>query len=369
MKIAILTFQDSLNYGAAIQMYALQQTLKSMNIYSEIIDYVNRARVEAYNTVIHAKNEIKRKNFAIAIKYSLGTLYIKIRRKKFKKFCDENLNFTNKKYKSKEELETLNYIFDKFIVGSDQVWNYRNNGEDFAYFLNFVKDDYKKISYAPSFGLKNIPDNLKSKYIDNIKRIKYLSTRENYGVRLIKYLTGRNAELVLDPVFLVSKKQWLMLCNKIRKKERYIFCYTNKAHQWRDFLIQTRISIKGIKVYKLSRYLTIMDFINKNVKVSYSISPINFIETIGNAELVVSASFHCIAMSIILSVPFVAILTDDKGRNERILNILKIAGLENRVFTRNMTSIEVRRSIDFNLVNKRISKYINSSKEFLKNAI
>jgi hypothetical protein len=105
------------------------------------------------------------------------------------------------------------------------------------------------------------------------------------------------------------------------------------------------------------------------VKLCFSISPIEFIEEIFNANLVVSASFHCIAMSIILNVPFVALLTGDKGKDERVLNILRIAGLENRILNDSMTSDEVRKPIDFNLAESRISVYIESSLEFLRKSI
>jgi hypothetical protein len=85
--------------------------------------------------------------------------------------------------------------------------------------------------------------------------------------------------------------------------------------------------------------------------------------------LVVSASFHCIAMSIILNTPFIAVLTGDQGKDERVLNILKIAGLENRILTNSMTAADIVSPINYQLVEERVSKYIYSSREFLRHAI
>lgn len=38
-KIGILTVQRAVNYGAALQMYALQKTVKELGAEAEIIDY------------------------------------------------------------------------------------------------------------------------------------------------------------------------------------------------------------------------------------------------------------------------------------------------------------------------------------------
>ena len=38
-KIGILTFQRAVNYGASLQMYALQKTVKELGAEAEIIDY------------------------------------------------------------------------------------------------------------------------------------------------------------------------------------------------------------------------------------------------------------------------------------------------------------------------------------------
>jgi hypothetical protein len=153
-----------------------------------------------------------------------------------------------------------------------------------------------------------------------------------------------------------------------QKKKKYIFCYTNRPNQWKDFLRQTKFSIKEYEIYKLTS-LTIEDFINPKVKINFSISPTKFIEVVANAELVVSASFHCIAMSIILNIPFVAVLTGDRGKDERLLNILRIAGLENRIFNGKMTFDDVSKPINFLRTEEKLEEYRNKSISFLKNAI
>jgi len=62
---------------------------------------------------------------------------------KFRKFLQEYLKLGVPVY-STDELEEHEIEYDFFITGSDQVWNYEINGNDSAYFLNFVQDKSKK---------------------------------------------------------------------------------------------------------------------------------------------------------------------------------------------------------------------------------
>lgn len=369
MKVALLTFHNSLNYGAALQAYATQQAISSMGPECIIVDYQNDKRRDASKIIMSSVKSLKKRDLKNAAKYVAGGFFIRRRKRKFSRFYEDNITKTSECYTLGNELKGLNDMFNTFIIGSDQVWNYRNNGTDFAYLLDFVGDDKKKISYSSSFGLAEIPVDLRNRYAELLNRINYLSTRESYGIQIIKKLTGRDAELVLDPVFLLDKSQWLSLCKNEPKKDKYVFCYTNRPNQWRDFIMQTNYSTKNLKVYKITRHLTVRDFISLKVRSKYSISPTDFINTVANAELVVTASFHGIAMAIILNVPFVALLTGDPGKDERILNILRITGLEDRIFSEEFSNEKVNEPIDFISAEKKLEVYRRSSTEFLKHAI
>lgn len=50
-----------------------------------------------------------------------------------------------------KELTVLNDNYDIFITGSDQVWVCDLNFYDASYFLDFVDESHKRISYAASF--------------------------------------------------------------------------------------------------------------------------------------------------------------------------------------------------------------------------
>jgi len=369
MKVGLLTFHNALNYGSALQAYATQKKVNELGADCTIIDYINTHRKHTYDLNYKVKEHLRNKNLKEALKFLAGSFFIEKRRREFKKFRSEFFDITKETYRKKSDLENLNGRFDKFIVGSDQVWNFKHNGSDFAYFLNFVDDNSKKISYASSFGLSEVPNELEEEYAYYLNRIRSISTREQYGVKLIEQLTGQTAELVLDPVFLLSKSDWKSFYDNSGNEDKYIFCYTNKKSQLENFVSQTNYPLKSINVHKLTRHLGVTDFIKSNIIVTYAISLPQFIKEVANAELVVSASFHGVAMAIILQVPFVAILTDNKGRNERLINILKITGLENRILNEDMSLEVAKRPIDYEKVEGKLKQYREHSINFLRNAI
>lgn len=369
MKIGLLSFHNAANYGAALQAYALQKAIGDMGFESEYINYQNHHRKNSYSMSYHIVNSIKKKDLKGAIKYILGSPYMNLRKFKFKKFYEKNLLYTSKVFSTANEARSLNDKYNKFIVGSDQVWNSKNNGNDDAYLLSFVDDDSKKVSYSSSFGISEIPIEQKNIYSTYLSRIAYLSVREQYGVELVKELTNREAKLVLDPVFLLTKDTWLNMAISKKHQKPFVFSYTNQPNQLETFLTTTGYNIENKLLYKISRSIKVSDFISRKVRVKYSISPIEFLSIIRDSSLIVSASFHCIVLSIILNKPFVAILSGNTGRDERLINILSMLGLEKRIFNDSMTKNDVIAEIDYESVNIKIYDLKESSISFLSNAL
>lgn len=369
MKLGLLSFHNAANYGAGLQAYALQKFIETQGYECEYLDYQNEHRRGTYDMNYQIKNELKRKNFVGAMKLILGKPLLEARDKKFKEFYKQYVKYSAKTYYSPEELRSVNGSYDKFIVGSDQVWNPKNNGKDVTYLLDFVEDKGKTISYSSSFGILEVPEFIREDYVRCFNQIKHLASREASGIKLIKSLTGRDAKLVLDPVFLVTKEQWRSIIEKDYKDEKFIFSYTNRDSQYKKFIKTTGYSLDGRKNYKLSRYTSPVDFLNPSVRVKYFMSPTEFLHCVNDSELVVSASFHCISMSIILNTPFVCFLTGDEGKDERLKTLLTHFGLMNRVYSKEMTLEDVNKPIDWDHVNKVLEEKRHDSMEYLLKAI
>ncbi len=368
MKVALLSFHNALNYGAALQAYALQKFLKAKGMEAVYIDYVNHHRTNAYNMSYQFRTALKERNWKNVIKFAAGAPVLEERRRQFKKFYVNYIEKTEKRYINSAGAEELNNKFDKFIVGSDQVWNPVNNGQDMAYLLDFVADDHKKIAYSSSFGVSGLDEKNSRLYAKYLSKFHRISSREMAGVTLAEKLTGReDIHLVMDPVFLVDRCAWDRLAAP-KDKSKYVFFYTNRDSQIDDF-VSVGSDYNRLKFHILSTHLKPKDIISTARKIKTAMAPEEFLTQVRDAQLVVTASFHCLAMAIIFRKPFVAILTGDKGKDERVENLLRITGLTNRIMTSSMTPEDIAERIDYDLVDEKLRGFINNSKEYLLNAI
>ena len=368
-KVALLSFHTAYNYGAALQAFALQETVSDMAVDCAYINYVNESRQQEYDMIAQIRRELKKKNLIRVAKLICGIPFMAGRKRHFEQFYHRYLTKTAVEYHSSKEAEALNDDFDKFIVGSDQVWNPENNGSDCAFMLDFVQDERKRISYSSSFGISEVPEHMIQGYTDNLTKFYRISTRELAGVKLIRELSGRDAHLVLDPVFLPATEVWERMISTAKKNTKeYIFFYTNRNTQLNDFLGLGYPS-DALEYHILSSHVSLKDFLDQKRKIMFTMSPEKFLEEIADAKLVVTASFHCLAFSIILHKQFVVFLTGNQGKDERILNILRICGLENRVFRHGAKQSDIDKPIDYFQVEERLKRYRENSRKYLYNAI
>lgn len=370
MKLGLLTFHDAANYGAVLQAYALQAYLQEAGCECEYLNYRNERRRRVYDMGYHIRSNLRKGNLPAVLSYTLGFPFMETRKRRFAEFRKSKLNVSADEYRTGEDLRRSLDRYDKFVVGSDQVWNPGNNGADTAFMLDFVPERNRKISYASSFGIASIPPQLRSAYANSLKEIGRLSVRERAGARLVKELTGRDVPLVVDPVFLPGRTHWTALAGESQESHApFLFSYTNKAGQAESFFRETGFPLKGLELHKLSRQTSPGDFFNPKVKVSYSMSPVEFLRNVRDAELVLTASFHCLAFSLIFNKPFVCFLKGDAGKDERLAGLLKELDLENRIFRPGMTREEVSEPIDYERVNAKLARMAADSSNFLLMAL
>lgn len=368
-KVALISFHNAYNYGAAMQAFALQEALRDIGVDAEYIDYVNEERKNKYNNIYQAGKALNQKNTIRAVKLLAGSYTISERKKKFNTFYEKHLKKTERIYRSSSEARALNGMYDKFIVGSDQVWNCENNGGDTAFLLDFVANPDEKISYASSFGMTDIPPEYLSAYTKALNNIGRISVRETAGAKIVEKYTGRKPHVVLDPVFLANLHTWESLKKEgTVKKEDYIFFYTNKDSQVRDFW-NLGYPKTGMKSHILSSTVGVKDFIDRSTSVRVAMAPADFLNEIAEAKLVVTASFHCVAFSIIFHKQFAVFLTGNRGKDERILNLLHVCGLESRIINNQTSAKSIDEIIDYNSVDKRLKPYLDYSREYLRKAV
>lgn len=359
MKIGIVTFQNAVNYGAVLQTYALQEILKNLGANPEVIDY----QCTKINNMYAPFPKVR------SVRALLSNIVWYKRRKKkkvaFQNFEQKYLNLTNKKYFSKEDLEETNDIYDVFISGSDQIWRSESSNSDTTYFLDFVKDKNKKISYAASFGSDKVEDELKEKYKQLLNDYCKLSVREVQGKKIIEELLQREARVDLDPTFLLEKDRWQEIQKKPAKKEKYIVLFIIRKSE-KIFRFAEKLAEKtGYKLIYISNDR------KKEVKAEYvgGISPEEWLGYFNNAEFIVTNSFHGVAFSIILNKKFFLELQPYPAKvNSRLENIMDTFNLREREIV-NGENQNIEKEIDYITVNKKIENIKKESINYLKDII
>lgn len=174
MKIGLLTFQNTVNFGAELQLFALYSFLENMGHEVEVINYSCSAIEKENNPRLKLHKGAKGFIWKTFFSQAANTKW-----SKFREFAFDHMHFSEI-VTADSRIEILD-SFDAVVVGSDQVWNYDLTGADNLYFLPDTRADLNKIAYAASFGRANIANN----EIPDLKRylpdFRALSIREQTG--------------------------------------------------------------------------------------------------------------------------------------------------------------------------------------------
>lgn len=356
MKIGILTYQRSINYGALLQAFSLQKYIEGLGHECYIIDYwpeyhENRYKFFSYELFCE-----------LGLRKKMGYLYFlllhgisKIRRNTCtKKFINEYLSLTNCLH------------FDIAIYGSDQIWRKQHVKGRFFYNPVYFGNEYvsadRKISYAASMGLIDANDTDKKFLREHLSNYDNISVRETDLKAFLYNNFSINSQIVCDPVFLHSQNEWRkIVCNNYIPSYNYILYYRLQNVKLLDTFVKGLARQTNLPVIELG---SSMYSILKN-KCKYAAGPIEFISLLSGADYVVTSSFHGLAFSVIFHKQFFVCLKD---RKSRVGSILEILDLVNRTITQDNMDSD-RETIDYDKVDTIKNSWVAQSKEWLNNQI
>lgn len=386
MKIGIVTYVKCDNYGAELQAYAMQYVYNKLGYDAEILDLEkqNKELSSSLSTIIPAI--INRFKFyglkapAQITKLALDVLKRKKTERKFAQKIEEKhqlyTKFFHEKVKHSSQYYTLqsvyteNMPYDVYVAGSDQIWNYMHTDHLDVYFLMFANRlNAKKISYAASISVPDIPNRLKYRYKTLFENIDYISVRELNGAEIVKKYSKKEATVVLDPTLLVTKDEWKEnVANEIKKNEKYVLIYTLSGSKYIRNLAKNIASRLGCKVVNIKP-----DFMpekENDIEHLYQVGPEEWVGLILNATYIVTDSFHGTAFSINFNIPFTTLLNPSSNMNSRALSILKITGLESRIIYDNgVNQIPELLSIDYEKVNPIINEWRKRSINYIHHSL
>ena len=210
MKIGILTYHRSINYGAFVQAYALQQTLVKKygdSVEVEIIDYESALVSKRYQE-FQSKKALKY-NFKILKIYRNRTSdeirFAKEQWEAFRNAMGKYLTLSKESLVSDSIEEFKTFVQGKYnliIVGSDEIWKV-HAWRPFPnpYWLPEIEDCIK-VSFAASSRESYesiIPEhrNLMKSYLESFS---FISVRDNVTKSLIeKIAPEKDIKIMCDP--------------------------------------------------------------------------------------------------------------------------------------------------------------------------
>lgn len=360
MKVGILTFHNTLNYGAQLQALALQDSIRSLGHDVEIINYINPAVAKREAILVpHFKDLLKSPRSCLGAFNSYRRF--SRRHTEFERFADSSLRIGPQV----DDQTGMSLRYDAVVVGSDQVWNTRLTQGDMTYFLNDPScSGIKKVSYAASFGTAALSTADAERISPALRRFNSLSVRESAGVAVIRELTGLDAQLVLDPTLLVERSYWEGLAAPASVSAKpYVFVYTVAEKEKTIAFGKRAAEVLGaeIKIIGPSNPLKLL-----GMKTYNDASIEQFLALIRDARLIVTSSFHGLALALALGVDVCFSLSGSKGNgNSRLESLATIAGIESRNISMGIPT----ESIDYGQVDERLSRQRSVSMTFLERAL
>lgn len=250
-----------------------------------------------------------------------------------------------------------------FVIGSDQVWNpYYRYGSPID-FLTFAPK-YKRIAYAPSFGISSIPDEYIEDYKLWLSEMDSLSVREEVGAKIIKKLTGKDSIVLVDPTIMLSKEKWLSVSKSSVNKpqNKYLLTYfLGEVSQKKRKRIRKIASDNKLEIVNLA-YIKDKD--------RYATDPGEFIDYINSATVFLTDSFHGAVFSILMEKPFIIFERDEKipSMNSRIDTLLSTFNLKSRKWENILGNDDIF-NVDYSHVTPILEFERNKALNYLKEAL
>lgn len=351
MKIGILTLHRANNYGAVLQCFALQETLKSLGHDTWVIDYRQKDTELSYKAFSLTKIKSSSKNIKLFIKAILYIPYTIIQQLGFNHFRHRYLKCTAPVNKAAD----IPQDFDVYIIGSDQLWSLqcmRGNLDPIFWGQFPHRRTSKIIGYAISSNitsLKKIGINRLNQLLTSFRTI---SLREEEICNWIISNTNFKVRQDIDPTLLYKYEDWNKFIAKKRpRKKRYVLMYfllPEQKVQAKEFA--NRLGLHLIEVGKVA------------------FSPEKFLTYVKYADYIIGGSFHIAVFSIIFNKRFYII----KKNNEfdvRSSNLLNSIGLSNHfIQISDLSSIsksEIEAKPNYDMIKEKINQLKQLSLEYL----
>ena len=371
-KLSIITYHSAYNFGSVLQAYATQQALANLGYSAELINYRMIEQKNFYYPLYRTKYGIKTW-VKDSIQLPCQTKRIE-RRERFEKFFSDYFMLTPEISEPEDALAQMSN-YDTAISGSDQIWNKHScelENNDWRYMEPYLLKGFKgrKISYASS--IRNMTDSELRNILPELCNFDALAFRESDSSNKIESLINRHVETVLDPTFLLKKNEWIESLKLEKKNDEkfilaYFLCGLNQLIEILPNL--SKLAQKLNCKVKLVSPFAYVPYFNKRIEYHPEFGPLEFLNALHNAEVVVTDSYHGTVLSVNFGKAFYSICRSDVPDNRKT-DILARLGLLNRTVDdiKKVPELEWP-EIDYMAIYEKIDSMRLHSLNYLKTAI
>lgn len=353
MKVGIITFQKTTNYGALLQATALQKKIQDLGADSEILDYtceeIEKREMPGsifQNGILHAPIDI------------LSNYFSSSKLRKMERFKKEHCRLSNAKY-NRDNIKEANGRYDVFLSGSDMIWELNVTGGDTSYYLDFVSELKKKYAYSTSFGYDEVPEEYRTITKELLSSYSCITVRENEGAKIIDNLLNKSVDVTVDPTLLLKGSEWRALEEQCNINKPFVLMYFNDE---KDITLNYAIELAK----KEGLLLVILRNSLRNIPGSVTIRDASvgqFLWLIDHAKYVVTASYHGVLFSLNFNTDF---FYYNRAHFGRINTIINSVGLLKREIG---YGFEDKPEIDWDGVNEAIARLREKSETILKSYV
>ena len=369
------------NYGTSLQGYAMLKKIQQLGYEVEVIKYIKRLSTwQKIKFVVNALRAGEWKNIQHRLtskqmlkKYPVYAAGIAERTTAVNAYKQKKLIPLFHEYIGYDALHKGSLNYAAVVVGSDQVWTHMSMHNKFLNLL-FVSDSVRKVAYASSFGVSEIPSFQRKATGAYLDRFYKIGVREQRGKEIVEELTHQKATEVADPTMLLSREEGEQEIADAHTttEELYIFCYflgTNQEARKAAKELKEKTGYKIITIRHMDEYVPEDELFGDEAP--YNVDPNDFVKYISRAAYVCTDSFHCTVFSILFHRQFMTFYRfaegSKTGRNSRINSLFDLFELQERLYKGDINKIT--NPIDYNSVDEKLSELRKESIYFLNECL
>lgn len=363
--------QGVVNYGSALQAYALQEYLVRNGHDAEIINY------KFYNS--YHQKRIKRSLYE-KFRYKLAMFLTAVlpnrvrKRKRFETFWKKYFHLSSF-YKDRDAIFSNPPKYDIYMTGSDQTWNIEGICYDTTFFCGFAPKGSKKVAFAASFSKNELPIGSEKFVYENLKDYSFIGCRERSSLKILQSLHLKESKILntCDPSLLLSAEDYSPLANdsKLKLPEKYVLVYY-MGYAFPPEPAFSKVLIKVEERYKCKVLILGGKRFAKHGNHIHidGIGPCEFIDLYKNAQYVVTSSFHGTMFSLIFKKPFTSIVAPSWHSDHRLSDLPNVIGFNNNFINGDEENPNPEFNNPYSEVNqKQLEDFILASKAFLIESI